>query len=270
MNTSPFTPDVTILAGAPRSGVRLLAAILDNHPRMSSGPDLPFVVTMAQQWHEIRQTLGANHAQFHALPPQQVRQAFQDAITRLFTPRLNQTGKPRFVLQSFAASVTLDVFAELFPASKFVFVVRDPRDIVLSLQRCEWRNPRDGTPLPYTRDPIAGARMWSEFMQIAMRTIPRLQASGRLALLRYEDLCVKPDVTLSRLAAFLNETQPAAQVTPASATLVTAASDNPHPPLRVGPINANSVGLWRLKLNGPALSAVRAIVFPLAGQFGYD
>src|SRR5262245_16832029 len=258
MNERTLAPDPIVLTGPPRSGVRLLAAILDSHPRIASGPDLPFVVTMALQWREIAANLGANHAKYHGLPPARVREAFARAIRDLFTPRVQAAGKGRFLLQSFAASVSLDVFAALFPASQFIFIVRDPRDAALSLQRCNWVSPRDGTPLPYTRDVALAARTWSDFVQVALRSMPALDTAGRLLVVRYEDLCANPSAALQRVGAFLRDQQPAAQVMPASAALVSESLENPHPPLRLGPVTANSVGRWRMELRGAALAAAKA------------
>lgn len=261
--------DPVIITGVPRSGVRLMAAILDAHPRLASGPDLPFLITMALQWREIATTLGANHAKFHNLPPESVREAFRSAMLALFEPRLRREGKGRFVMQSFAAMLSLDVLAALFPAAHFVFMVRDPRAVAMSLQKCDWRNPANGARLPYTVNPTAGARLWTELMQAGLRSVPALERVGRLHIVRYEDLCTNPGATLKRLGDYLGEAAPAAGVTHASAACVVASADNQHPPLRTGVIDVDAVDGWRGTMRGDTLREVTACTFPLASRFGY-
>ncbi|HWM28576.1 MAG TPA: sulfotransferase [Woeseiaceae bacterium] len=237
--------DPIILTGAPRTGVRLLAAILNGHPKLASGPDLPFIATLVQQWHRIESDLGTNHERHYGVPVDASRAAFRNAALKFFAPRLRCTGKERFVLQSFAAAVLLEPFAELFPNARFVLMIRDPRDIVRSLLRCDWRDVRDGRPLPYTQDPAAAARFSSDFVNAAMRCSTTLEASGRLMTLPYEELCSEPRLVMARLGAFLNESAAEPFVTPESAMLVTESPDNPHPPLRAGAVDSASVARWR-------------------------
>jgi hypothetical protein len=105
------------------------------------------------------------------------RSAFRAAICSLLAPRLAAVGKPRFVIQSFAAALSLDALAALFPNARFLLMVRDPRAVAGSLLRCDWRNPRDGQRLPYTRDPVAGTRLWMDFMNAALPGALALQQS---------------------------------------------------------------------------------------------
>ncbi len=237
-------PDPVIVTGAPRTGVRLLASILDAHPALASGPDLPILTTMVQQWRQIDGELGVNHARHHGVSPAAGGEAFRHAALQLFAPRLERAGKRRFVVQSFTAAVLLDSFAALFPDARFVLMTRDAGDIARSLLRCDWRDAR-GEPLPYTRDAAAAARAAAQFTAVASLGTPPLAAAGRLIVLSYEALCSDPRAAMERLANFLGEAPPEPRVRPASARLVTQATDNPHPPLRIGPVDAASLSRRR-------------------------
>jgi len=261
--------DPVIVTGAPRTGVRLLAAILDGHPSLASGPDLPVVTTLVQQWHEIRTNLGSNHERHHGLPPEATRASFRDTVLRLFAPRLHLTGKQRFVLQSFSAAMLLDKFAALLPEARFVLMVRDPRDVVRSLLGCDWRDTRTGEALPYTRDRVAAARFSVEFINSALQNAGPLRAAGRLMALQYERLCAEPGSAMSELGQFLNESAPLPCVLPGSAALVTESPDNPHPPLRVGEVDLASCegnGTTRAHL---ALGEMQAATDRLCSALGY-
>lgn len=258
-----------IVTGVPRSGVRLMGALLDAHPELASGPDLPILVTLAMQWREIATTLGENHAKYHALSREQVRNSFRFAAWRLLEPRLMREHKSRFVIQSFAAMLSLEALAGLFPAARVIVMVRDPRAIARSLQRCDWRNPQDGRPLPYTRDPLAAGRFWAEFMRAASSSIASLQSAGRLKIVRYEDLCTNPEATLDQVGRFIGSAAPPSEVRQASADCVVASADNQHPPLRVGDLDTASIDAWKSALSVEAINAIRTITSPLAERLGY-
>lgn len=239
---TPDTPeDPVIVTGAPRTGVRLLATILDGHPALASGPDLPIVATLVRQWRQIEGELGANHRRHHGVSPEASRGAFRAAALKLLAPRLRLTSKRRFVLHSFAAALLLDAFAAMFPAARIVFMVRNPDEVARSLLRCDWRDARDGRFLPYTRDPATAARFITDFTALASQSAPGLQAAGRLMTLSYEQLCSAPRAAMAGLGAFLGEAAPEPRVLRDSALLVTRSPDNPHPPLRIGAVDSASV-----------------------------
>lgn len=265
----PSYPDPVIIAGMPRSGVHLLASILDGHAALASGPELPVILTIAHQWRDIAATLGANHERHHLLPQEATRDNFRTTILRLVMPRVGRAGKHRFVYHSYGAAVSLDVLAALFPASPIVVLLRDPRDVALSLLRCNWVSPRDGRPLPYTRDPLAGARMWLEFMGHTARCLPALQAAGRVLLLRYEDLCARPDETMQRLGAHLGEPPARPRVSDRAARHVVATTDQASPPLRVGAVDTRSVGRWRTGLNASDAIRVTQMTESYRRRIGY-
>src|SRR5690606_29272107 len=110
--------DPVFICGPPRSGVRLLATVLDGHDVLGSGPELPFIVTMAQQWRDLDETLGVNHEKNYGLERDASRRAFRRAILQLFAERLRRAAKGTFVSPYFAASLCLDTRRRGLPAGK--------------------------------------------------------------------------------------------------------------------------------------------------------
>lgn len=241
-----------IVTGIPRTGVRLLAAILDGHPALASGPDLPVVATLVQQWQEIHSSLGAHLERNHRVAPADSRAAFREAVLKLFVPRLESTGKQRFVFHSFTVLPLLDRFTTLFPEARFILAIRDPRTVAGSLLRCDWRDTRTGEALACTRDAVMAARFIVQHMATVLQEkAAALQADGRLMVLRYETLCADPAGSMARTAAFLDADIPHPFVSQASAELVTRSRDNPHPPLRPGSVDTNSLEVRNLPDLGP-------------------
>ncbi|HEY7753912.1 MAG TPA: sulfotransferase [Steroidobacteraceae bacterium] len=263
------SPDPIVVIGAPRTGVRLLAALLDGHVRLASGPELPCLVTILRQWQELEQRLSRNHERHFRVTPQCRHQAFRDIVESLLRPRLLMTGKSRFVIQSFAGVVCPDLFQRMFPSARIVLMLRDPRDVAASLLRCDWRVPGQSRRLPCTTDARLAARLWRDCVGIALDRGRSLIVGGRMAVLRYEDLCRAPDAVLARLARFLGEEPPPARVTRQSAGLVATSLDNPHPALRAGPVAADRVGRWMGDLGTAELAATESITGPLMRALGY-
>lgn len=261
--------DPVIVTGAPRTGVRLLAAILDGHPALASGPDLTLVAALAEQWRNIESELGLNHARHHGVPPEATRAAFREASLQLLAPRLRSSGKKRFVLQSFSAAVMLEPLAAMFPKARFILMIRDPRDVISSLLQCDWRDVNTGQALPYTRDPVAAAKFSVDFISGAMRAAQALAADGRLAILPYEELCAAPRGTMASLGAFLAVAVPEPHVSPESARLVTESPDNLHPPLRPGDVDSASATRWLQRRSGLGLGAMEMPVRRLCSDLGY-
>jgi hypothetical protein len=259
--------DPIFVCGAPRSGVRLLGALLDSHPHLACGPELPFIVTMAQQWRDLDSTLGLNHEQHYDHSRAATREAFRAAILKLVAPHLERTRKPRFIFQSFAAAMSLEVLATLFPHARFVLLVRDARASAASLLRCQWRNPRDGQRLAYTQDVQAGARFWVEFNALMARAAPAL--SERALWLRYEDLSADPIATCDRLARFLDVASFQPMIDAHSARHVIATQSDPHPELRSGQIDRSSIDHWRAVLDTRQRAAIQAIAASGLAKFGY-
>ncbi len=261
--------DPVIVIGAPRSGVGLLAALLDAHPRLASGPDLPCLITILRQWRELERSLGASHSRHFGLQPSRRRSAFRAAIESLLRPRLQLTGKRRFVIQTFAGVVCPELFQELFPQARFVLVLRDPRDVTASLMRCDWRVSGQSARLPCTTSAQRAAAQWLESIRIALQRSRSLLATGRMFVLRYEDLCRAPTTALGQLGRFLGESAPSPCVTVESAALVTASLHNPNPPLRTGRITGESVGRWTRELDEVDLAVIERIGGHVMAGLGY-
>lgn len=261
--------DPVFVCGPPRSGVRLLATILDGHAALGSGPELPFVVTMAQQWRDLDATLGINHEKNYDLPRGATRQAFRSAMLQLFAERLRRKRKQAFVYHSFAAALCMDALGAIFPHAKFIVTMRDPRAIAHSLLRCDWRNPRTGEPLPYTLDTEAGARFVTDFVQTILRAASAPALRSRVSFLRYEDLCRQSTEVLAQLATFLAIEPIGPAISATAAAEIAASADAPHPPLRPSTIDAESIARWRTSLSANDIGKIETHAGPLFRVFGY-
>jgi Sulfotransferase family len=262
------TVDPVVVCGPPRTGVCLLATLLHSNPGFVTGPELPLVVTMARQWQDIVTTLGENHERHYGVSRDQSRAAFRHAILQLVAQQASAT-RTRFVMHSFSATLVMEIFAEMFPESRFIVMTRDPRDVVRSLLTSRWLHPREGKPLAYTQDAHAAAKFWLDFTRTAVERAPPLTAADRLLFMRYEDLCRNPVGVLAELAHFLGvpKLHPAIE---ASSFSGAAAVGMVAPALRAGPIDQRSIGLWRTTLTANQCSQIDAVTRGLRVSLGYS
>jgi hypothetical protein len=259
--------DPVIVWGAPRSGVHLLAALLDAHPGLVSGPELPFVSRMVSRWRGIDRTLGERRRAEEGVSRRQAGAACRTALRELLMPLLRRTGKRRFVYHCLGERVELDAFGELFPDARFIILLRDPRDVVRSLLQCRWRCSRAGHSSGED-DVGAAASLWADFVETALAVAPGLARSSCLTWLRYEELCTRPHEVMRCLGAFLGEVPPQPVVGSGAAALVTLSMERRYPPLRSGAIDAGQVGTWRT-LRDEDIATIEAITATQRRRLGH-
>jgi hypothetical protein len=261
------TIDPVVVCGPPRSGVRVMASLLHSNAGFVTAPELPLVITMARQWKDIDTTLGENHERHYGVSRDQSRTAFRDAILQLIAQRAS-AARSRFVMQSFSATLAMDILAQIFPDSRFIVMTRDPRDVVRSFLTSQWVHPRDGKPLSYTQDAAAAAKFWLDFMRIGIEQSSAPSKGGRLLFMRYEDLCRNPVGVLAELASFLGvpKLHPTIEAASCSGTTGQGMTSTP---LRSGAIDQRSIGTWRSALSTTQVSQIDAIARGLRVGLGY-
>src|SRR5438309_4910139 len=87
-----------------------------------------------------------------------------------------------------------------FPDAQFVHIIRDPRDVALSLDKRAWSRP---LPWDKTRSLLAAGLYW-EWIVRRGRRLGALTAPNYMKV-RYEDLVEKPGETLAQIGKFLHQ-----------------------------------------------------------------
>jgi sulfotransferase len=195
------------ISGLPRSGSTLLAALLRQNPRFSSGMSSPvyslFRAMLAETSarnegsvfldNDIRQRLlvGVFDAYYHEAAPETV----------IFDTNRGWTTK-------------LPALAELFPDSKLICCVRNPAWILDSIESLIRRNAfelsgifsYDSGGTVYSRiEGLASAAGMYGFALNALKEAVYGRDSDRLLLVRYESLVANPRGTLAAIYNFLGE-----------------------------------------------------------------
>jgi hypothetical protein len=260
------------LVGRGRSGTTLLQTILNAHPAVSVAPEALFVMNLVRkyrdQWRienfgdevflEARMRRwkldrDALDARWGALPDDA---GFARACAEVYEEYADEAHKELYRLlgdKNPHYALFTETLGELFPSAKFVYVVRDYRDNILSYQN-----------VPFDlSSPGALAYRWVHYNNAVLKAAVRWPE--RFHQLRFEDLVHEPVATIDALCAFLG-------IEPAEVMFTTHESDTLgvewHRHLN-RPIDPQLAGQWRDGLDPKTVEIADRICQPLGARFGY-
>ncbi len=193
-STPPF-----FITGCPRSGTTLLQVILNRHPQICVPPELKlfFAYHRLPRWIRIKTldrirsdaqiplklTNGA--ATSTAAVYEQIKRELSEKYSKKIETMRFGDKTPEYAYR-------LRWVREVFPESKMVFVVRDPRAVALSLCRAPWL----GCNL------VSAASLWSRTQRLLHESTVWFP-DDKVHWVRYEQLLLSPEHTLCELLAFL-------------------------------------------------------------------
>lgn len=206
--SSPF-----FVVGVDRSGTTLLRVMLDRHPDLAIPPESHFIPRMwarrrrygrrgriddlerflddlamdsyFRDWglsvDAVRQELG------HATRP-----AFAVALDATFRAYARKCGKPRWGDKTPDYIKHLPLLGQLFPSAGFIHMVRDGRDVALSMLDLRRLHRHTATV----------GFVWARRVRRGRIEGKRLGSNSYIEI-RYEDLVRDPEAELTRICAFL-------------------------------------------------------------------
>jgi len=251
------------IGGAGRSGTTLFRAMLHAHPSFYCGPELKLVTVLAelrQQWSRgvQRELAGAG-----------VTDDVLDAACAAFVRTLlreTAAGAARVAEKTPHNVLHMPWLAKLFPAARFIHVVRDPRAVASSLVKQGWVDTATGDPIWYCKDLPSAARYWAEVVTRGLRQATTLP--GRVLLVRYEDLVRSPESELRRVLDFLGEPWDPAVLQHERGGAVLPASESSSQAV-ARPLHRDALERWRDELSADDLAEIEAITGDLLVELAY-
>jgi hypothetical protein len=206
--------DPIFIIGTERSGTNLLRLILDAHPDIAV-PHPPHILknllALEPAYGDLRddrrfRTLirdVARLVEFHAYPwgfrideEAVLREASARELICVYFAVYDQFAahakKPRWCCKSTHMIRNVALVRHHRPAAKFLFMVRDGRDVAVSARESIFNR----------YSVYYAARLWSEEQRIGMYWLSRL-SDREVHLIRYEDLLAEPERTVASVCAFL-------------------------------------------------------------------
>lgn len=207
------------VVGCPRSGTTLLQRMLDNHPQLAVSNEGRFIALAIQDVPigtdpalapDLIETV-TNYPRFQklGLPDDAIREAgakartYSEFVSALYTEYGRLHGKPlagdktpRYVLH-------LPRLHSLFPNARTIHLIRDGRDVALSI--LQWANEGRGPGRLrlWQDEPVAVCALyWRRMVSTGRRDGENLRPD-QYREVRHEDLVAQPDESLLDLTTFL-------------------------------------------------------------------
>ena len=287
------------VVGVARSGTTLLRLMLDAHPELAIPPETHFVpklISHCERWiaeeattDELRERafeLVTTHPRWGdmGLDPEELRRRLAqcdpltpgDAVRSFYEAYAAREGKPRWGDKSPPYTWKALRIQRGLPEARFVHLIRDGRDVALSLNEVSWG------PVGIAE----AAHKWTEELTRARRRARRL-ARGTYMEARYEDLVADPEPVLRSVAAFVDLPWDDAMLTyhqgaekrmrevvrelkPLGGGTITAEERTRQHELVSKPPRASRVGRWRTEMSRGDRQAFESVAGELLAKLGYE
>jgi glycosyltransferase involved in cell wall biosynthesis len=203
-------PTFPFLVGHARSGTTLLRALLDSHSELAIPWESYFIPSLYRKYAHIRPEaldldgfvadLYTTPFKFWGIPRAEIRRAlahqtvtgYPDLIRGIFAHIARRSGKRRYGDKTPKYTGDIALIGSLLPEAKFVHIIRDGRDVALSLQQVAWG----------VRNVEEAARSWSRHVREAIAAGRRLGPERYLEI-HYEQLVAAPEQTLTDVCRFI-------------------------------------------------------------------
>lgn len=271
------------IVGAPRSGTTLLQYMLRSHPRLSipTGESHFFVrlYRNAEKYGDlsrlenIRMVLAAMYAQSrHFLDTDlhgmrfdidrlaqefhdQGRRTVRDLVAGVFEKNAVGEGKERWGDKTPYYVLHIPKLLEWFPDAQFVHLVRDGRDVALSL----FARRHDFS----VYNSYYAGKYWQQYVEAGRQHGAKLKESQYLEI-HYEDILKEPESYLRRICEFLGE-----EFTSSIVDFERAPASENTPLLMQG-VQSDNAGKWRRALSPTQIRLFEAAAGTTLERFGYQ
>jgi hypothetical protein len=204
--------DPIFIVGCQRSGTTALAVMLDRHSRIAVPAETHFLYQF--MFHDAHRYGVGTHSEMvdRAMANRAIRAVGVTAEEVMEQFRTNdnsypclmksileayrlQQGKLRVAEKSCNHLFYTEDILKFFPGARIICIIRDGRDVVLSLKNVPW-----ATHLPCQ----VLCHKWVNYIDEAMRC-KRVLPAESFTTVKYEDLMIYPDRELKRLCEFIGE-----------------------------------------------------------------
>jgi hypothetical protein len=274
------------IIGCDRSGTTLLRVMLASHSQLFIPPETSFLPRLfdratdygdfsapCARWFFVRDlqlfpatrktrsldVLGLTHDEAYAALCQAQPCTYPSACDAIYRAAAAKLGKTRWADKTPDYTFYVAQLAAMFPDSKFIHLIRDPRAVALSVMNAD-----------FGEDTAAGgAQRWRTRVQTARNHRDSL-GPNRYTELKFEDLLINPPACLQTLCNWLGldyENEMLAYHRH-SAQMIRPEHRNLFP-LIDQPPELRRIDAWRSELKLEELAQIVAIASPLMHELGY-
>ena len=181
---------IIFVGGAPRSGTTLMQRIMGAHSNVYAGPEFDFIPTHILKLRSVMLDSIKSGRIDSIIDERGLDAAFQTFICSMFEARLKQAQKSFFCEKTPANALAFPELEKILPDARHVMMLRDPRDIVNSMQAVREKFIAKGERPPrFVRSVAASVQEINRFYDAGLTAAER---SDKILLVYYEDLVSNP------------------------------------------------------------------------------
>jgi Sulfotransferase family len=202
------------VVGCPRSGTTLLQRLLDAHPQLAvinetlwitreaDGRVSPELISRLFEYRRF-QRLGMVREDVERLVQSNGSISYPSFVSAVFDLYGRAQGKALVGDKSPGYVREIPALHRLWPEAKFIHIIRDGRDVWLSLASWKKAERSMGDFVTWAEDPVATAALWWERSVRLGREAAELLGPELYHEVRYETLVAKPAQACRELCGFL-------------------------------------------------------------------
>jgi hypothetical protein len=274
---SQATPQVFIV-GMARSGTTLLSEILNTHSKIAVSPETHYFCKywLNSERHSLKRRIiltkkflaSSEFKQFGFTAEEEneikheileaLKGGQKEILSNILTHYRLKKNKPNWAEKTTAHLMHIPEIADLFPASKFICITRDPRDVCLSLKKVPF-NPGS---------PISIARRWKRY---AKRTSMYRDAYKDIFLeLKYEEFVEYPEPVIKSICGFLRIDYESDMIG-SSRVPGTFSKDQECWKIKAaGPIDKNNFGKWKKEMRAAEIYFFQQFLAEEMDRYNYE
>jgi protein-tyrosine sulfotransferase len=123
------------IGGVPRSGTSIFQKILDGHSQIYGGPEFDHIYTTLKLYSNYKNGVEVTKRQKHYYSEKEVLQRFRTLLNDFLSTKLNQEKVTYLSEKTPSNLLVFHQLKEIFPKSKFIWVIRDPRANLFSFKK---------------------------------------------------------------------------------------------------------------------------------------
>lgn len=275
---------VFFIVGRERSGTTLLQVLLDNHPNIVIPTESPFIRHLYRKYaHRARWSKNNVLEFFHDLLEEPYMQlwhvdkeklehdllsvtdpCFASLCKTVYFHSISARGKNNPLLigdKNPQYSLFIPQLLKVFPSAKFLFIIRDPRDQVMSMMKVNFEKKLVSS-LAYR---------WKYFNRSIGKQ--REMYPQQFCLVKYEELVQQPELQLRNICDFLNVPFNVEMINSHSRAAFYVSSRSllqEHHQTLLKPIDAGMAYQWKQKMREKDVRMTDTVAGGFSEQLGYE
>ena len=211
------------IVGCPRSGTTLLQRIVNAHPQIAITPETHWIARLFEKRKGLTPEgvvtrklisrlleqpgftrLGIGQEDLLAMIAGGRPVSYSSLVTRIFDSYGKAQGKALVGDKTPGYVRRMNTLHALWPEARFVHLIRDGRDVYLSMRHRPLHHPKPGVFDAWAEEPALTAARWWELNVRGGRKAGNSLRSGLYYEMRYESLVAHPREECEALSAFLS------------------------------------------------------------------